>query len=157
MPKSLALFQGKYWCFTLNNPTEDDIPPNVWPDVQFVIWQFEQGDEGTPHLQGYVCFTKRKRIALLKQTCCARSHWEPRSGSHSEAKHYCMKPVEDCDCTHCIDAIGQRICGPWTHGDDAGISEGSGSRTDLLPIDACKVMIDEGKSDAEIAEEHFGT
>lgn len=154
---SLAKLFSKYWVFTLNNPTEDDLPPNVWPDIQFVIWQHEKGDEGTEHLQGYVAFTCRKRLAWLKLNCCARSHWDRRRGSHAEAKHYCMKPVDGCECEHCTDAAGQRLGGPWTHGDDAGISEGSGARTDLAPIDACKIMIDEGRSDADIAEEHFGT
>lgn len=154
MGRNLAKFQGKYWCFTINNPVEEQHPPNIWPDVQFVIWQFEMGDNETPHIQGYVCFTKVKRLAWIKDHTVYEAHWEPRNGKHSEAKHYCMKPVDGCDCHHCIGAIGQRICGPWEHGDDSAIADGQGDRND---IDDCKLMIDEGKTDAEIAEAHFGT
>lgn len=154
MPKNLAKFQGKYWCFTINNPAEDQHPPNIWPDVQFVIWQFEAGEAGTNHIQGYVAFTKVKRLTWISNNCERAAHWEPRMGSHSEAKHYCMKPVPDCECDHCIAAIGQRIAGPWQHGDDSCIADTQGERNDL---DHCKEMIDAGKTDAEIAQEHFGT
>lgn len=152
--RNLAKFRGKYWCFTINNPIDDQDPPNIWPDVQYVIWQFEAGEEGTQHIQGYVCFTKTKMLSWIKEHTVYAAHWEPRSGKHSEAKHYCMKPVQDCDCKHCIAAIGQRICGPWEHGSDEGISEGQGERSDM---DHCKDMIDEGATDLQLFEEHFGT
>jgi len=154
MPKNLANFRGKYWCFTINNPTEDQHPPNIWPEVQYVIWQYEAGENNTAHIQGYVCFKKTKMLSWVKAHCEYTAHWEPRMGLHSQAKHYCMKPVTDCDCEHCVAAIGQRIAGPWTHGDDSSIAEGQGERND---IDHCKEMIDAGKNDSEIAEEHFGT
>lgn len=154
MVKNLAKFLGKFWCFTINNPVEDQLPPNVWPDVQYVIWQFEAGDIGTNHIQGYVAFKSRKRISWLKHHCEYTAHWEPRLGLHSEAKHYCMKPVDGCDCEHCSAAIGQRIAGPWEHGDDSLIAEGQGDRND---IDDCKTMLDAGKTDADIAEAHWGT
>jgi len=154
MPKNLANFRGKYWCFTINNPTEDQHPPNIWPEVQYVIWQFEAGENNTAHIQGYVAFTKTKMLTWVLAHCERACHWEPRMGCHSQAKHYCMKPVPDCDCEHCIAAIGQRIAGPWEHGDDSLIAEGQGERND---IDHCKEMIDAGKTDSEIAEAHFGT
>ena len=44
------------WCFTWNNPQQYDDnvdwsevaePPNVWSNVQYVVWQLEQGERHT--------------------------------------------------------------------------------------------------------------
>jgi len=153
MPKKRdwTKFRGKYWCFTTNNPSTEDLPPNVWPDVQFVIWQHECGnEEETEHLQGYVCFTKTKQLSWIKSNCCDRSHWEGRLGTHSEAKDYCSK-----DDTRMCDPPGSIVkydYGPWTHGSDEGIAEGQGSRVDW---DQAKADLDEGKSMTYISENHF--
>jgi len=115
----------KYWCFTTNNPTEEDVPPNVWPDVEYVVWQHEQGDQGTEHLQGYVVFVGKKRLKWIKDNCCCRSHWEPRAGTHEQAKAYCMK--ED-------SRIAGPMHGPWEHGSDADVPKKKGERTDLKRV-----------------------
>jgi len=145
-------FRGKFWCFTLNNPSIEDHPPNIWPDVTYVVWQHERGEEGTEHLQGYVAFTKVKRLNWIVRHC-AQAHWTPRLGSHEEAKHYCMKPVDGCDCKHCTAAAGQRLGGYWEHGSDEGIASGQGQRSDLI---ACKELIDNGATELDVAEAHFG-
>jgi len=149
----MSRFRGKFWCFTINNPTIEQLPPNVWPDVQYVIWQHEKGEQGTEHIQGYVCFTKTKRLDWVKEHTCYEAHWAPRMGSHTQAKHYCMKPVAGCTCKHCTDAVGQKLGGHWEHGDDSAIADKQGQRNDLQ---ACKVMLDRGATEVEIAEEHFG-
>jgi len=150
----MSNFLGKAWCFTLNNPTIEQLPPNVWPDVQYVIWQHEMGDEATEHIQGYVYFSKRKRIDWLKTHTVYEAHWEPRLGTHTAAKHYCMKPVQDCDCKHCVKAAGQRLGGFWEHGSDEGIPDGQGKRSDIL---ACKEMLDNRATEEQIADAFFGT
>lgn len=149
----MTRFLGKYWVFTLNNPTIEQLPPNVWPDVQYVIWQHEKGANGTEHLQGYVVFKSRKRLAWLKEHTVYEANWAPRMGSHTQAKHYCMKPIDGCECEHCVAAVGQRLGGFWEHGSDAGLSDKQGQRNDLL---ACKEMLDKGATEDEIASEHFG-
>jgi len=153
MPKLAANFEGKYWCFTTNNPSPDDHPPNIWPDVEFCVWQHEKGDEGTEHVQGYVCFKTKHRLSWIKNNTCYRSHWEPRMGKHAEAKHYCMKPVPDCDCVHCVAAAGQRIDGPWTIGDDSRIAPGQGARSDITAV---QTDIIAGATMQDIADNHFG-
>jgi len=128
----------KYWCFTLNNPTIEDHPPNIWDDVEYVIWQHEQGENGTEHLQGYVCFKIKKSMSWLKKECSDRAHWEMRNGDHQAAKHYCMKPVAGCDCQHCDDCPPS-LGGPWTYGDDSKIPTKKGQRTDIRDLyDALK-------------------
>ena len=57
---------GKYWMFTINNPTEED-NPKLWQFVEYMIFQVEKGEEGTVHLQGYVCFKKQMRLSACKK------------------------------------------------------------------------------------------
>ncbi len=60
----------------------------------------EVGEDGTPHLQGYVCFTIRLRLARVKKVF-PRAHLEIKRGTVGEAIHYCKKPVPGCECEHC--------------------------------------------------------
>ena len=128
----------KYWCFTQNNPREEDVPPNVWPDVEFVIWQHERGERGTEHLQGYVVFVGKKRIKWIKDNCCARAHWEPRNGSHEQAKAYCSKEES---------RIAGDGHGPWTYGNDDSVPKTKGARTDLKRVFD---KLNEGAKEADI-------
>lgn len=85
---------SKHWCFTLNNHTKDCLTGilNIFgpmvPKVSYVF-QEEKGENGTPHLQGYINFKKRVRpMQLFKNK---RIHWEKcRSPKHSIA--YCSDP-----------------------------------------------------------------
>lgn len=129
---------SKNWLFTLNNPSGNDIPKS-WVDVTYCVWQLEKGDRGTPHLQGYVVFTTRKRLASVKKIAKNKGHWEIRKGTHSQAVNYCTKS-------------DSRVDGPWTIGDDKEIAEGQGSRSDLMAV---KEAIDGGKSEVYVMDNHF--
>lgn len=67
---------GKHWCFTLNNPAQADEDRLQGPltDVEYIVYGREVGEQGTPHLQGYVVFSARKRItqvtAIIGQAHC---------------------------------------------------------------------------------------
>lgn len=101
-PKKQATL-AKDWVFTWNNPTDDDILSiEQWP-YNFIVFQKEVGENGTPHLQGFVQFTNQTRITALKKLN-KRVHWEKRKGTPYEAVHYCEKPKEGCDCKHCVAA-----------------------------------------------------
>ena len=55
---------SKHWCFTLNNYSMDDIKVLKNTDSSIVpryVFQEEIGEEGTPHLQGYINFNKKVR------------------------------------------------------------------------------------------------
>ena len=59
--------QAKRWCFTLNNYTEDDLK-NLelgFDRDKFIIGK-EVGENGTPHLQGYVNLEVKQRLTELK-------------------------------------------------------------------------------------------
>lgn len=125
--------QTSNWVFTLNNP-ESNEEPQKW-NVKYAIWQREKGDSGTEHLQGYVVVPRCTLAAMKKRNGTA--HWEPRRGSHDQAKAYSSK--ED-----------TRIAGPWVIGKEAEPCQGK--RTDLLSL---KASVDGGATLAALAEEHF--
>lgn len=127
--------RSQFWLFTINNPQED-----VYIDCDYMIYQVEQGAEGTVHLQGYVCFAIRKKFNYVKRLI-PHAHWEARKGTHAQAKAYCSKQ-------------DTRIDGPNEFGDDSKfISTNQGKRTDLNEV---KLLIDQGCTLQVIAEQHFG-
>lgn len=92
--------QGKHWCFTLNNPTEDEQIDLATHGEEidtanlfsYLIFGRETGESGTPHLQGYVVCVNRERITTLKTIPgFQRMHLEIRRGSAKQASDYCKK------------------------------------------------------------------
>lgn len=81
------------WCFTLNNPGETR--PLFNPRLMnYMIWQLERGEHGTPHIQGYVRFQARKRLQTAKAALgedFAGAHFERARGSEKENHDYCSK------------------------------------------------------------------
>jgi len=124
--------------FTINNPRDPAHAYLVefWPDLQYAIWQLERGENGTPHYQGYVAFKGKKRLNWLKNNCSKEAHWEPRKGSHDQAKAYCTKAET-------------RVEGPFDAGEELEEFGQQGKRNDLQTL---KRKLDEGASELAIAE-----
>ena len=89
----------KFWCFTINNPTDDDdkqladLVDGVSSNprtVSYLTWGNEKGDAGTPHYQGYVELMSPQRLSYLKKRL-SRAHLEQRAGSAAQARDYCHK------------------------------------------------------------------
>lgn len=130
------------WCFTLNNPEAHGPLPETWPGVKFMIYQQERGELDTVHLQGYVEFTTAKRVQTLKNIN-QYVHWEVRRGSRQQAIEYCMKEDTRVEDTEPV------VIGDMPTFDTAKEKK---EKTSLL----VKRMIDDGLSDKQIADEHFG-
>ncbi len=81
-----------HWCFTYNNYQKCDIQTvRITLDrmARKFVFQEEIGENGTPHLQGYVAFKKRCRPLGIGMS--DKIHWEKcRSPMHSIA--YCSDP-----------------------------------------------------------------
>ena len=121
--------------FTINNPSRVDLPKD-WESVAvYCVWQLEEGEEGTRHLQGYAIFPNPLRLSGCKKHHCG-AHWEPRRGNHSQAKAYCTK-------------LDTRIEGPFEYGQEP---LGQGKRSDL---DGLKELIDGGCDESELWESNF--
>ena len=75
--------QCKRWCFTINNPTDDDM---FWEDAEhqeqfsFLAVQYEVGEQGTPHYQGFVILKRKNRLTWLKKNFNGRAHWGEDEG-----------------------------------------------------------------------------
>lgn len=86
---------AKNWCFTINNPTDDDEQRlgelGEGDEVVYLVFGREQGESGTKHLQGYISFKKPKTLAHVKQQVSVRGHFEVRKGTHFQAAEYCKK------------------------------------------------------------------
>lgn len=125
-------------CFTVNNPTlsPDEFKASLEAAerIRYAIFQLEEGENGTPHYQGYVEYSSPQRFSYFHNNV-ARCHCETRRGTREQARDYCKKEES-------------RKEGPWEVGEwQAG---GSGSRTDLTGIiNACKTG-----SLKRVAEEH---
>lgn len=94
---------AKRWCFTLNNPTEDEKITlathgeeiSVDPDnstFSYLIVGNEVGESGTPHIQGYFWLRDKKRLTQIKSIPgFGRCHLEVARGTHAQASSYCAK------------------------------------------------------------------
>ena len=81
------------WCFTLNNFSNgevEEICSICSKYCRYTIIGSEVGDKcGTPHLQGYLEFKRKKRpFSLFK---CRRIHWKKANGNKEQNISYCTK------------------------------------------------------------------
>lgn len=82
------------YVFTLNNYTEEDleIVPKVLSSIGSYVFGEEIGEQGTPHLQGWLRLKTKQRITHLKKIKgLERFHWEQQRGTDAQAIQYCLK------------------------------------------------------------------
>lgn len=85
---------SRSWCFTVNNPTLEDLcllqAPH--PHLEFLIAVKEVGEENTTHYQGYLELDRHRRLSHVK-SILPRAHLEKRKGKSIQATEYCLKTV----------------------------------------------------------------
>lgn len=130
--------RSRYWCFTLNNPNEDEtetIKNTYDSHANYLILGFEIGESGTRHIQGYIELSRRTRFDKVKSLLGARVHLERRLGSACQAAQYCKKDGNFLE-----------------YGEIEGTS--AGKRTDL---DSFREALTTGsKRKKDLVDEHFG-
>lgn len=106
MNKSKISLRSRRWCFTLNNPKNTELAElstlsallesDEHDIVKFLIWQEEEGDEQTNHVQGYFETHTRRTFKSLKKllSFLERAHLERARGSQQQNISYCSK--QDC-------------------------------------------------------------
>lgn len=82
--------RSRNWCFTINNYSPEDIEAVEGLKARYTIYGKEIGESGTPHLQGYICFSNGKTLKSIKKKL-PRAHLEMRRGTHEQARDYCKK------------------------------------------------------------------
>lgn len=127
------------WCWTLNNPSPGDLDMlTAHPQLQYLVYQRERGENGTEHFQGYLQLKKKLRMSALKKMN-SRIHWEISRGTPTQARNYCMK--EDTRVGEIVE-LGE-------------FQENSqGARTDLYEVQAA---FDAGATKQDYAENFFPT
>jgi len=95
-PRQIRDPMSKHWCFTLNNYTMEEYNTFSVCEKEYLVMGKEVSNPhadnpaGTPHLQGYIVFVNRKRLAGVKKLS-PRAHWEIKRGTPLEAAAYCKK------------------------------------------------------------------
>ncbi|AXQ65787.1 MAG: putative viral replication protein [Cressdnaviricota sp.] len=85
---------AKNWCFTTNNYNDQHVlrlRSLIEEDnCNYIIFGKEIGEQGTPHLQGYIALAKRKRLNQVR-TLIPDSHLSVAKGSAAQNHKYCSK------------------------------------------------------------------
>lgn len=127
--------KNRGWSITINNPTQADVNNLIGdpakPDFQYLIFQFERGENGTLHIQGFIYY-KSQRVWPKKKF--PNAHIEPAK-SIKALIAYCSKEES-------------RVDGPYEYGEKPE----QGKRTDLE--DLAKLVMDPNVSMTKFAEDH---
>lgn len=131
----VRMSRGKNWCFTLNNYTKEDYDKMCslvgTNECEYIIFGKEVGESGTPHLQGFVAFSKRVYLSDVKKRISATAHFE-LARQVPQAIEYCKKDGDVFE--------------------DGAIPAGQGKRSDL---DEFKIDVKAGLLDFKrIREKH---
>lgn len=124
--------RARRWVFTINNYSEEELTfiKEICPDrARYVVVGEELGENGTPHLQGYLELASSHRRQSVLELCGGHCWCEPARGSAEQATTYSKKD------------------GKWF---EAGQTSTQGQRSDLQRI---ADRISEGATLREIAAE----
>lgn len=132
--------RAKFWCFT---SFKDSLPTELPSGVTYLVYQREVApDTGREHFQGYLELATRQRLPGVKRALGDEAaHCEIRKGTGEQAADYCQKEESRKEGTSPLE-LGHRSLVI------------QGERTDLLAV---KSLLDEGKSEVEIADLQFVT
>jgi hypothetical protein len=95
MARRLVVRESDRWVFTINNPSEEEKGKvksvGDLDDVIAMTVGEEVGEQGTPHLQGYVIFKFKVSRTAVETAIGGRAHLEPMKGSVRQNQAYCSK------------------------------------------------------------------
>lgn len=89
--------QSKAWVFTINNWTNNErdrlvvIGQHELHNIDYMVFGYERGANGTPHLQGFVLFDRRRRLNQVKDVVGNRAYVARCNGTYQQASSYCKK------------------------------------------------------------------
>jgi len=110
--------------------------------MSYLVYQLEQGENGTIHWQGYVEFKRQTRLQTAKNLLGSNTiHLEARRGTSQEASDYCQKDDSRVQGSVPIIRGVIRLATP-------------GKRNDLKEF---KDAVKSGKRKRDVVDDHYGT
>lgn len=85
--------QSCRWVFTVNNydaAAQENLRSLIPSPAKYLVFGRETGENGTPHLQGFVILTSNFRLRAVSRLI-PRAHLEVARGSSAQAATYCKK------------------------------------------------------------------
>ncbi len=104
--------RARAWCWTLNNPTDEEVTKIQSVVCQYLVYGHEE--VSTKHLQGYIYFENAKSLSAIRGLVSERAHFERAKGTPVENRAYCTKD-------------GHAIC-------EKGVLPKQGKRTDIQDV-----------------------
>jgi len=90
--------KARHTAWTLNNWTQTELAQcrsYAEKEPRYMCWSQEVGEEGTPHLQGYVAWDNPRSLSKFKAAISDRLHYEPHTnGTAQQNRNYCLGMVE---------------------------------------------------------------
>lgn len=68
--------RSRAWCFTLNNYTQEEVDKLKLYPCDYMLFGYEVGEEGTPHLQGFFYAGTQRVLSAIKKKTSDRIHLE---------------------------------------------------------------------------------
>lgn len=88
----MAESRNRKWCFTLNNWSKKELKNIKKITCEYMVIGKEVGENGTPHLQGYIVFKNARSLSgIKKEEGFERCHLEVTKGTVSQNYDYCTK------------------------------------------------------------------
>lgn len=145
------------WSFTINNWTPEEkngIDGLVeGGKATYVCYGLEVGAEGTPHIQGYIEFARKRRLGGVRELLGGRAHVTGSNGTGEQNKDYCGKGEQSKDEWDEFKKLGPNW-GINAEFFEFGEIKSQGKRTDLERV---KETIDNGGTIDELWDQHFGS
>lgn len=160
--KKVPMKPSRGWVITINNPV---IPLEMYlkqwlsdGNIVFGCGQTEHPPGGTKHHQAYIVTKVNDKntngfgIKWMKDSIHSSAHFEPRRGTHEEARDYCTLAEYKGEKKH-------RIDGPWTVGgwsEEAAKAAGRAKGGEKVKQNCAQLMLDvkAGMDDYDIQDKY---
>jgi len=88
--------KSRRFCFTINNftPETETLLAGLADTTKYLVYGKETGNNGTPHLQGFVIFNNSVQVGNVSGKLGGRAHVEVARGTSQQASDYCKKDGE---------------------------------------------------------------
>lgn len=123
---SAAAIRDRHWVFTLYNPSAEEAAGaflSPQESVEFFVLGREVGEEGIPHLQGYIVLNQKKDLKWVKANIHKTAQWEIMRGTPKQVSDFCKKNGDFVEVGELPDAAGSVGFSELSEDDDSSALE----------------------------------